>query len=261
TAQRLEPLRRRHQPRRRREARMKPDWRAVVRRRAGETGVVDLPVHAIDELAAHLDDLYTAALVDGASPAVAESRALAALEESPLAELRHSPRRRFAPSTALSTAPLPAVSPFGATNMLHAVRLAVRQFRHHPSFALVTVLVLGLAVGASVTVYTVLDTVLLRPLPYRAPNDLVMVWDTNRDKGLTHEPISPVNFMDYRDLSAPFADAAGWWRPDVDLTDPGMDPVRVRTIETSANLFSLLGVTPELGPGYPAGGPFFDRTL
>jgi predicted permease len=239
---------------------MTPDWRAIVRRHARETGVTDLPVHAIDELAAHLDDLYSAAVACGATPAIAESRALAALAESPLGELRQSPRRRLAPSTALPTSTLPGVSPFGATNMLHAMRLAARQFRHHPSFALVTILVLGLATGASVTVYTVLDTVLLRPLPYRAPNELVMLWDTNGEKGLTHEPISPVNFMDYRDLTKTFADAAAWWRPDVDLADPGMDPVRVRTIEASANLFSVLGVTPQLGPGFPAGGAFFDRT-
>ena len=239
---------------------MKPDWRAIVRRHARETDAGDLPVHAIDELAAHLDDLYTAALADDAPPAAAEARATAALAESPLGELKHSPRRRLAPSAALPTAPLHAVSPFGATNMLHAMRLAARQFRHHPSFALVTILVLGLATGASVTVYTVLDTVLLQPLPYRAPSELVMLWDTNRDKGLTHEPISPVNFMDYRDLTHTFADAAAWWRPDVDLADPGVDPVRIRTIEASANLFSVLGVTPQLGPGFPAGGPFFDRT-
>ena len=135
--------------------------------------------------------------------------------------------------------------------MLHALRLALRQFRLQPTFAVVTVLVLGLGTAAGVTVYTVIDTVLLRPLPYRAPQALVTFWDTNHERGLRHEPISPVNFMDYRRLSA-FEDAAGWWRPDVNLVDPGADPVRVRTIETGGNLFSVLGIAPQVGPGFPA---------
>ena len=143
--------------------------------------------------------------------------------------------------------------------MRHALRLAVRQFTRHPAFALVTVLVLGLATGASVAVYTVVDAVLLRPLPYTSPQQLLTIWDTNQARGLTHEPMSPVTLMDYRRLDA-FADVAGWWRPDVNLTDPGMDPIRVNAIQTSANLFSLLGVSAQVGPGFPADGPFFDPT-
>ena len=53
--------------------------------------------------------------------------------------------------------------------MLSALRMALRQFRQHPTFALVTVLVLGLGTGAATTVFTVVDSVVLRPLPYAAP--------------------------------------------------------------------------------------------
>ena len=86
--------------------------------------------------------------------------------------------------------------------MRHALRLAVRQFTRHPAFALVTVLVLGLATGASVAVYTVVDAVLLRPLPYTSPQQLLTIWDTNQARGLTHEPMSPVTLMDYLRLDA-----------------------------------------------------------
>lgn len=143
--------------------------------------------------------------------------------------------------------------------MLQAVRLALRQFRHHPTFALVTVLVLGLGTGAGVAVYTVVDTVLLRPLPYRSPQQLVSLWDTNHEKGLRHEPLSPVNFMDYQALDV-LEGAAAWWRPDVNLVDPGQDPIRVKTIQTGANLFDVLGVAPQVGPGFPKDGPFFHPT-
>ena len=138
--------------------------------------------------------------------------------------------------------------------------MALRQFRLHPAFAFVTILVLGLGTGAATVVYTIVDSVVLRPLPYRAPDRLVKFWDTNTEKGLRHDPFSPVTFMDYKALPA-FADAAAWWRPDVNLVDPGLDPVRVKTIEASGNLFSVLGVGTQAGPGFPAGGPFFSNDL
>jgi putative ABC transport system permease protein len=140
--------------------------------------------------------------------------------------------------------------------VVSALRTAFRQFRQHPSFALVTVLVLGLGTGAATTVFTVVDAVVLRPLPYAAPDRLVTLWDTNVEKGLAHDPISPVNFMDYRALPV-FSDAAAWWRPGVNLVDPGMDPVRVNTIEVSGNVFDVLGVRPQVGPGFPEKGPLF----
>lgn len=140
--------------------------------------------------------------------------------------------------------------------MLSAIRLALRQFQQHPTFALVTVLVLGLGTGAATTIFTVVDSVVLRPLPYADPDRLVTLWDTNTEKGLAHDPISPVNFMDDRSLPV-FKDAAAWWRPSVNLVDPGQDPVRVTTIEVSGNLFEVLGVGPMLGAGFPAGGPLF----
>lgn len=140
--------------------------------------------------------------------------------------------------------------------MLSAIRVARRRFRHHPGFALVTTLVLGLGTGAAATVFTVVDAVILRPLPYASPDRLVTLWDTNTERGLSHDPISPVNFMDYRALPA-FEDAAAWWRPGINLTDPGREPIRVSTIETSGNLFDVLGVGPQIGAGFPVRGALF----
>lgn len=233
-----------------------PHWPETVRRHAEATGAGRVPLHVIEELSAHLEDLYQAARAQGASEAEAIERALTALRESPIDALL-GPRRR-ARHPRESRAGLSNPTPLRSLSMRHALRLAVRQFTRHPAFALVTVLVLGLSTGASVAVYTVVDAVLLRPLPYAAPEQLLTLWDVNPARGLTHEPISPVTFMDYRELDA-FADAAGWWRPDVNLTDPGLDPVRVRAIEASANLFSVLDVSAQVGPGFPADGPFFDR--
>ena len=231
------------------------NFRADIERHVAKSGVT-LPAATIDEMAAYLEDLYSAAVEDGASRAEARHRTLAALEESVFSQLqRHAsthPDRKQA-----ARADLLAQSTTGRNlNVMSAISLAIRQFRQHPTFALITVLVLGLGTGAATTVFTIVDSVVLKPLPYDKPDELVTLWDTNIEKGLAHDPISPVNFMDDRALPV-YKDAAAWWRPSVNLVDPGQDPVRVPTIEVSGNLFDVLGVSPQLGSGFPSGGPLF----
>ena len=232
------------------------DWHQLIRQHAQHASV-DLPDAMVDELALHLEDIHAAALADGASDDEARMRVIRAVEESTLSILRQAaarnPRRpygRQADDLARHHASR------GSFNVLSAIRMALRQFRHHPSFALVTVLVLGLGTGAATTVFTVVDSVVLRPLPYESPDRLVTLWDTNYERGLAHDPISPVNFMDYRALPV-FESAAAWWRPSLNLIDPGVDPMRVNALEISGNIFEVLGVRPQIGAGFPVGGRFF----
>jgi putative ABC transport system permease protein len=130
------------------------------------------------------------------------------------------------------------------------VRFALRSLVRSPSFAITAVLALGLGIGSTAGVFSLLEGVVLRPLPYRAPSRLVTIWDSNREKGLKHEPISPVTFHDYRALSSVFADAAAWWRPQLNLADETGDPIRVSAVETTENLFDVLGVQPAMGRGF-----------
>src|SRR4051812_35997987 len=230
------------------------DWKALVVRHAHATGADGLGRHTIDELAAHLEDLYLEARASGRSERDAYAMAERALLESALATVPRSRTRAPESRPALAEPPSRGLTGVGAD-----VRFALRQLRRAPAFAAVAIATLGLGAGAATAIFSVIDTVLLRPLPFREPHQLVAIWEGNAVKALPKERLSPVNFMDYRGVQSSFADAAAWWRPEVNLTRPDSEPVRVSAIEVSGNLFDLLGVSPQLGPGFPQHGPFYSR--
>ncbi|HMF99013.1 MAG TPA: ABC transporter permease, partial [Vicinamibacterales bacterium] len=143
---------------------------------------------------------------------------------------------------------------------LQDLRFGWRQLRRTPGFTLAALVALALGVGATTAIFTVLDRVVLRPLPYPESDRLVMVWDTSVPKGLAHERISPVTFHDYRNLKQVFVDGAGWWYPQVNVAESGRDPLRVNAVEASGNFFSVIGVQPFIGDGFPA-ATFYSRDL
>jgi putative ABC transport system permease protein len=237
---------------------MAHDWKALVTRHARATGAEALPRHTIDELAGHLEDIHAEALAAGRSDRDAYRAAEAALIESGT-DLRSVPRPRTRLPESRPQHDVPAGG--GVTGIGGDLRFAWRQWRRSPSFAAVAILTLGLGAGAATAIFSIVDTVLLRPLPFREPEALVAIWEANAGKGLPKERLSPVNFMDYRATASAFAEAAAWWRPEINLAEPGLEPVRVSTIETSGNLFQLLGVSPQLGPGFPSDGPLHSTDL
>ncbi|HSR52073.1 MAG TPA: ABC transporter permease [Acidobacteriota bacterium] len=133
------------------------------------------------------------------------------------------------------------------------VRSGVRQILRAPGISGAVIAALGLGIGANTALFSVVDGVLLRPLDYRQGEQLVMLWERNDAQGLTRQGLSPVNFVDYAAQEQVFVDAAGWWRPELNLTDESGEPIRVRTIETSANIFNVVGVDPMVGPGFEEG--------
>jgi putative ABC transport system permease protein len=144
--------------------------------------------------------------------------------------------------------------------LLQDIRFGWRLLRRTPGFTVSAVLALALGIGATTAIFSVLDRVVLRPLPYPDAERLAMVWEANDAKGLTHERLSPVNFVDYRGLSQVFEGAAAWWYPQLTLTETGREPLRVSAVETTPNLFSVIGVQPVLGAGFP-GQPAYGEPI
>src|SRR5215213_7283275 len=142
--------------------------------------------------------------------------------------------------------------------LLQDLRFGWRLLRRTPGFTAAAVLTLGLGTGVTTAVFSVLDQVVLRPLPYAQPERLTMLWETNSSRSLPHERLSPVNFGDYRSLTQVFEDAAAWWYPQVNLTALDREPLRVRAVEASANFFQVIGVQPAMGAGFPS-APLYDR--
>ncbi len=131
------------------------------------------------------------------------------------------------------------------------IRFAFRLVAKRPAFTAVVVVTLALGIGANSAIFSIVNSILLRPLPFDEPEDLVYFGEYYRD---TEHPgvTSWVNFVDFRDQNTVFEDMAAWWFGVANLSGRG-EPLRVNTAVVSTNYFALLGVRPLLGPGFSAG--------
>ena len=131
--------------------------------------------------------------------------------------------------------------------LLRDVRHAWRLLRRQPAFTVVAILTLALGIGATTAVFTVVNGVLLRPLPYRDPGRLVMLYYGHQ--GRVSPWFSPPNVRDYVGPSEAFAGASAVTPITVNMTGLG-DPERLQGAKVSWNYFELLGVPMALGRGF-----------
>ncbi|HET6896897.1 MAG TPA: ABC transporter permease [Vicinamibacteria bacterium] len=136
---------------------------------------------------------------------------------------------------------------------------ALRSFRRNPAFTAIAVLTLALGIGVDTAMFSVLDAVLLRELPYVDPGRLVTVRQMFPKIGELALGTSPAEYLDYRDRTSSFASVAGYEAVAMDLTGEG-EPVRIQAQRVTHTLFTTLGVTPLAGRTFSAaedeaGGP------
>jgi hypothetical protein len=131
-------------------------------------------------------------------------------------------------------------------SFLQDVRYAARKLLKTPGFTLVAILTLALGIGANIAAFSIVDGVLLRPLPFPQPGQLVRVFDDLRSSNTKDVGMSVPQFWDYRDRAAIFQDISVIWSTPANLT--GVDlPQRIEALATSGNYFTMLGVRPQIG--------------
>lgn len=130
--------------------------------------------------------------------------------------------------------------------LIQDIRYAVRALRRDRAFALVAILTLALGIGANTAIFTVVDGVLLKPLPYPDPDRLLTLWESSRADDLK-SPVAPANFYDWRQQSHSFAKMAAIDPYPDFILDGFSGAQRISGADVSADFFSLLGTRMELG--------------
>lgn len=131
------------------------------------------------------------------------------------------------------------------------VRFAARTFRRSPAFLLITVLTIAIGVGANAAIFSIVNAVLLRPLPFPGAGDLVLVTDANRQTRQNNLDASPANFLDWRERQTSFTDMAAFRQSTFALS--GADrPESVAGAIVNTSFFDILAVKPAHGRGLTA---------
>jgi predicted permease len=215
-------------------------WRAAVEKAVSFFRKKDLDRDLEAELAAHLDLAVEENLRRGMP--VDEARRKAIIQLGGLEQTKEVQR---------DARGIPALDSF-----LQDLRYTFRTLRKDAGFATFAILIVALGIGASSTVFSVLDTLLMKPLPFREPNRLV--WIANRTKidgDLSGATLQVGLMLDFRQRNQSFADVAGYFAfygvGDSTLTGGG-EPERLSNVPVSQNFFPLLGIQPQIGRQFTA---------
>ena len=225
-----------------------PDWEQEMSRRfanlhielAGDTSIAE-------ELSRHLEDRYRNLLASGSSEHEARQKALDELESS---GLLRAARRRAERRQGMSIAPVASRSSNLLADLLRDLKYGLRGIARAPAFAFFAILALALGIGASTTVFTVVNTLLLHPLPVQDPSRLVSLYTTdltNQRQNGNLLPISYQNLEDYQARNAVFSRLAGFSPPMQMTLAQGTEQERFFGQLVTDGYFEALGLTPTKG--------------
>jgi predicted permease len=191
-----------------------------------------------EELRFHVDHETEALIARGVSPDDARRQALLAL--GGLAQTKDSVR---------------AVRLLWLDSWVRDVRQAVRGLRGAPTFTLVALLVLSLSIGTSTAVYSLVDAVVLRALPFPRSDRLVSIGEAHvgDDSPTASRGVAPQNFLDWREMQRAFSGISAVWDVSISLKREGVgEPENLRAQWVTADFFAVLGVMPTLGRPFTA---------
>src|SRR5262245_61041100 len=212
-------------------------WAAIARERLAP--LLNRPPDAdfLEELAAHLAQTYDASRRQGSNEEEARDAALALLRHSsPWVEAARE-RDRLAASKGGFVEGLGI-----GRDIRHALRMLVRT----PAFSLIAVLTFAVGIGANTAVFSVVNGVLLRALPYPDPDRFTMVWVDNRRENIKEDITSYPNYRDWRDQNTIYQQLAAYADTGFVLTGAG-EPERLPGAMVTANFFDVFGLRPVAG--------------
>ncbi|MBV9761939.1 MAG: ABC transporter permease [Acidobacteriaceae bacterium] len=128
-------------------------------------------------------------------------------------------------------------------------RFAFRSILHRKKFSLIAILTLTLGIGANTSIFSLVDRIVLQPVPFSHPEQLVRLWQQLAAVGEARLGVSPAEYLDYRAQTRAFSSVAGYETQEFDLTAYG-EPERVAAARVTSSLFPLLGVSPYIGQSF-----------
>ena len=131
-------------------------------------------------------------------------------------------------------------------SIINDIRYGSRSLLKHPGFTTVAVLTLALGIGANSAIFSLVDSVLLRALPFHEANQLVMIWEDASFAGFPRNTPAPANYADWKSQNRVFSEMAAFEDQAFNLIGDG-EPERIQAQAINANLFPMLGIKPELG--------------
>jgi putative ABC transport system permease protein len=136
-------------------------------------------------------------------------------------------------------------------NFWQDVRYALRAIRRNPGFALVAILTLAIGIGANVAIFSVVNGVLLEPVPFPRPDRLVFIWETDMNRNVLRGTAAATELLDWRTMDRSFEELSGYRSMFYTITGNG-EPEQVWGGQVTGNFFHLLGVAPGLGRDFQA---------
>ena len=136
--------------------------------------------------------------------------------------------------------------------LVQDLRYGLRALRRSPGFSAIAVITLALGIGANTAMFSVIDAVLLRPLPYPDSDSLVQIYETDTSHGRTRGPVSPYNFTDWQTQATAFQEMAAYEFDSFSYRS-GKVAERMSGVMVTTDFFRVLGVAPDLGRDFKPG--------